>query len=113
VADTSEQNGATVLTGSNKPIFSLGLPPTLDLSSAADIKTAQVQMAGAVSVVEAAYQHLKNAATPANVLALQKATTSGATPAYLSSEIANYQSALTRLTAGQNSTSTSGLTSLF
>ena len=113
VADTSEQNGATVLTGSNKPIFSLGLPPTLDLSSAADIKTAQVQMAGAVSVVEAAYQHLKNAATPANVLALQKAQTSGSTPAYLSSEIANYQSALTRLTATNSSSSSTGLSSLF
>ena len=71
-----------------------------------------MQLAGAVSVVENAYQYLKNAATPANVLALQKAQTSGATPTYLSSEIANYQSALTRLTAGSSS-SDSGLTSLF
>ena len=116
VADTSEKNGATVLAGSNKPIFSLGLPPSLDLSSAADIKTAQVQLAGAVSVAEAAYQHLKNAATPANVLALQKAQTSGTTPKYLSNEIANYQSALTRLTAtatSSGSSSSSGLSRLF
>jgi hypothetical protein len=111
VADTSNKNGATVLAGGSKPIFSLGLPASLDLSSAADIKTAQVQLAGAVSVVESAYQHLKNAATPANVLALQKAVNSGSTPKYLSNEIANYQSALTRLTAGA-SNSNSGLTAL-
>ncbi|HLY79458.1 MAG TPA: hypothetical protein VKQ70_08805 [Caulobacteraceae bacterium] len=112
VADTVSQNGATVLQGSSKPIFSLGLPASLDLSSTADIKTAQVQLAGAVSVVEQAYQHLKTAATPANVVALQKAQTSGTTPKYLSDEIANYQSALTRLTASQNSSSTSSLASL-
>jgi hypothetical protein len=111
VADTAIKNGSTVLQGSNKAIFSLGLPASLDLSSAADIKTAQVQMAGAVSIVENAYQYLKNAATPANVLALQKAQTSGTTPKYLSDEIANYQSALTRLTAS-NSSSSSGLASL-
>lgn len=112
IADTTEKNDATLLQGSNQAIFSLGLPATLDLSSSADIKTAQVQLAGAVSVVENAYQYLKNAATPANVLALQKAQTSGTTPTYLSSEIANYQSALTRLTAGSSSSSSS-LTSLF
>jgi len=105
IADTTEKNGATLLAGSNEAVFSLGLPATLDFSSAADIKTAQVQLAGAVSVVENAYQHLKNAATPANVLALQKAVSSGKTPTYLSNEIANYQSALTRLTAGQSSSS--------
>ena len=87
------------------------MPATLDLSSAADIKTAQVQLAGAVGVVENAYQNLKNAATPANVLALQKAQTSGSTPKYLTNEIANYQSALTRLTAGSSS-STTGLAAL-
>ena len=115
VADTtSKTGGANVLQGSNTPLYGLGLPATLDLSSAADIKTAQVQLAGAISVVENAYQNLKNAATPANVLALQKAQSSGSTPAYLSSEIANYQSALTRLTASSSSSSSSsGLASLF
>jgi hypothetical protein len=113
VADTTSKNGAELLRGSNTPLYGLGLPATLDLSSTADIKTAQVQLAGAISQVESAYQYLKNAATPANVLALQKAQTSGSTPAYLSSEIANYQSALTRLTATSSSSSSSGLASLF
>ena len=110
VADTASKNGGTVLAGTSTPIFGLGLPASLDFSSAADIKTAQVQLAGAVSVVESAYQRLKTNATPANVLALQKAQASGSTPKYLSDEIANYQSALTRLTASQsNSSSSSGV----
>jgi hypothetical protein len=95
--------GVKTLQGSGTPIYGLGLPATLDLSSAADINTAKVQLAGAISVVESAYQNLKNAATPAAVLALQKAQASGQTPKYLANEIANYQSALTRLTAGSNS----------
>jgi hypothetical protein len=111
VADTSSKKGVTVMQGSTTPIYGLGLPSSLSLTSAADIKTAQVQLAGAISVVEQAYQNLQTAATPANVLALQKAQASGKTPTYLSDQIANYQSALTRLTAGQ--TQTTGISSLF
>ncbi|HEX3917920.1 MAG TPA: hypothetical protein VHW60_11330 [Caulobacteraceae bacterium] len=110
VADTASQNGVTVMQGSTTPIYGLGLPASLDLTSAANIKTAQVQLAGAVSVVEQAYQNLANSQTPANVLALQKAQASGKVPAYLSAQIANYQAAITRLTAGQ--TGTTSLSSL-
>jgi hypothetical protein len=113
VADTTNKNGVTKVSGSSTPIYGLGLPASLDLDSTADIKTAQVQLAGAISVVESAYQNMANAATPAAVLALKKAQSSGATPKYLSNEIANYQSALTRLTAGTSSSSTTGLASLF
>jgi len=114
VADTStNKSGVTTLSGSGSPIYGLGLPSTLDLSSTADIKTAQVQLAGAISVVESAYKNLANAATPAAVLALQKAQASGTTPKYLTNEIASYQAALTRLTAGSSSSSTTGLASLF
>jgi hypothetical protein len=112
VVNTSSHNGVTVVQGSGEPVYGLGIPAALDLSTAADAKKAQVQIAGALQVVETAYQNLKNAATPAPVLALQKAQTSGKTPAYLSSEIANYQAALNRLTAGQSSSSTTGLSSL-
>jgi hypothetical protein len=114
VADTStNKSGVTTLSGSGSPIYGLGLPSTLDLSSTADIKTAQVQLAGAISVVESAYKNLANAATPAAVLALQKAQASGTTPKYLTNEIASYQAALTRLTAGSSSSSTTCLASLF
>ena len=112
VAATKFKNGQTMLQGKSQPIYALGLPTSLDLSSAADIHTAQVQLAGAISVVEKAYQDLKTAATPAAVLALQKAQASGATPKYLTNEIANYQSALARLTAGSSSSSGSGLAAL-
>jgi hypothetical protein len=113
VADTTFKNGANELNSNGTPIYGLGLTATLDLSSAADIKTAKVKLAGAISVVENAYQNLKNAATPAAVLALQKAKSSGATPKYLSNEIASYQSALTRLTIGSSSSSSTGIASLF
>ena len=112
VAQTSTKNGATVLKSSGSPIYGLGLPASLDFSSAADIHTAQVQLAGALGVVENAYQNLKTAATPAAVLALQKAQSSGSAPKYLTNEIANYQSALTRLTAGSSSSSSSGFGAL-
>jgi hypothetical protein len=110
VADTASKKGVTVMQGSSTPIYGLGLPASLNLSTTADTKTAQVQLAGAISVVEQAYQNLANSQTPANVLALQKAQASGKTPAYLSDQIANYQAALTRLTAGQ--TGTTGISSL-
>ncbi len=113
VTDTATRKGVTVIQNSSVPIYGLGLPASLDFASSSDIRTAQVQLAGAVSVVEEAYQNLANAATPAAVLALQKAKSSGAVPTYLSDQIANYQSALTRLTAGQTSTTGVGVTSLF
>ncbi|HEY1752448.1 MAG TPA: hypothetical protein VGG29_14405 [Caulobacteraceae bacterium] len=112
VADTAIKNGSTVLAGSSTPLVGLGLPGNLDLSSAADIHTAQVHLAGAISVIESAYQTLANAATPANVLALRKAQSSGSAPKYLTNEIASYQAALNRLTAGQSSQTTTGLASL-
>jgi hypothetical protein len=114
VADTStNKSGVTTLSGGGAPVYGLGLPSTLDLSSTANIKTAQVQLAGAISVVESAYKNLSNAATPAAVLALKKAQSSGAAPKYLTTEIASYQAALTRLTGGSASASSTGLASLF
>ena len=62
-------------------------------------------------VEQAYFRTLANASTPANVLALQKVQTSGKVPAYLSSQIANYQAAITRLTAGQ--TGSASVSSLF
>jgi hypothetical protein len=112
VADTTTNKaGVRTLSAGGTPIYGLGLPDSLDLSSAANIKTAKVQLSGAIQAVEQAYQHLANAQTPASVLALRKAQSSGATPKYLANEIANYQNALTRLTAGSSSSS-SGLASL-
>jgi len=90
-------------------VYGLGLSPTLGLGSTSAINDAKSQLIAAISVIKGAYQALQTAATPANVLALQRAkTVGGAVPAYLSSQIANYQAALSRLTAGQTSTTTVG-----
>jgi hypothetical protein len=112
VTDTTTTKGVTTLTSNRSPIYGLGLPETLSLSSAADIKAATVSLAGALAVVQNAYQNLENAATPAAVLAEQKAGGSGGSvPTYLTDQIASYQAALSRLTAGQ--TGTTSITSLF
>jgi hypothetical protein len=112
LAQTTTQNGVTKPLDGKGMIYGLGLDPTLNLGSSAAITHAMAQITAAMSVLKQAYQNLKTAATPANVLALQKAQASqGKAPAYLTSEISNYQAALNRLTGGQ--TSSSGLTSLF
>jgi hypothetical protein len=111
VVDTASKNGVTTIAGPGTPIYGLGLPASLSLSSPADIKNARVQLAGALAVVEQAYQNLANAATPPAVLALRKAQASGtAPPAAIANQIANYQSALQRLTAGQSQGQTSTIT---
>ncbi|CAN5394557.1 regulatory protein FlaEY [soil metagenome] len=69
--------------------FGLGLPNTLTLNDAASIKTAGEKIQAAMKAVRDAYRAL--APQPA-------ASASGAVPAYLTSQIANYQAALARLT---------------
>ena len=102
VTDTKSKRGVTTQSSNGAPVYGLGLPATLSLSSAAKIKAATVSLAGAMAVVQNAYQNLSNAATPAAVLAAQKAGGSGASvPAYLTEQIASYQAALNRLTAGR------------
>jgi len=111
VVDTATKNGVTTLAGIGTPLYGLGLPATLSLGSAAEIQHARVQLAGAIAVVEQAYQNLANAATPPAVLALRKAQASGTRPpAFIANQIANYQSALQRLTAGQSQGQTSTIT---
>jgi hypothetical protein len=105
---TAKGKGASGPADGKGAIYGLGLSPTLSLSSKVNISQAKAQLTAAMSVIKGAYQALKTAATPANVLALQKAQAGGggAVPAYLSSQIASYQAALARLTAGQSSGST-------
>jgi len=104
--DTIKQKGSSVPADGRGPVFGLGLDATLSLSSPDAIKHAMAQLTAAKSMVKNAYQALKTAATPANVLALQKSQASGAVPAYLTAQIANYQAALQRLTAGQSAPTT-------
>ncbi|MBV9995139.1 MAG: hypothetical protein JO127_07990 [Caulobacteraceae bacterium] len=106
---TKPGKGGVVVPADGKgAIYGLGLSANLNLGSASDISRAKAQLTAAMSVVKSAYQALKTAATPANVLALQQATANGKTPAYLTAQIANYKAALSRLTAGQTSSTILG-----
>lgn len=75
--------------------FGLNLSSTLDLNSSADISHAAAQLQYAMSEVMSAYQALATANTPKSA---QTAASSGTVPAYLQSQIANYQAGLARLT---------------
>jgi hypothetical protein len=107
LANTVKSGKTTVPADGKGRIYALGITGSLDLASASDINHAKAVLTAALSVIKGAYQDLKTTATPAHVLALQKAqATSGQVPAYLANQIANYQAALARLTAGQTSTTT-------
>jgi hypothetical protein len=85
--------------------YGLHLDATLDLASKTDIKAALDGISNAVTTVRAIYADLKQAATPKDPLA---AAGSGEVPAYLQARIADYSSALARLTAGGSSDASSG-----
>lgn len=73
--------------------YSLNLNTVLDLSSASDAKAAASALSAAAATVQKIYTDMT---TPPST----GAGASGSVPAYLSNEIANYQAALQRLTAG-------------
>lgn len=77
-----------------KPSISLNLSSSLDLSSDADVKAAQAALTSSMGT-------LKNTYTLLSAPPKAKTTGSGTVPTYLTNEIANYQAALDRLTAGQ------------
>lgn len=70
--------------------FGLGLPSNLTLSNADAIKAAGEKLQGAMKAVRDAYRGL----APQNT----SASANGPVPAYLTSQISNYQAALSRLT---------------
>lgn len=88
--------------------YGLHLPSTLDLNSSADIGKALSSLTNAITTVRAIYADLRQAAAPKTA-----STAGGTVPAYLQNQIADYQAALDRLTAGQSASSGSSLVSLF
>jgi hypothetical protein len=73
--------------------YGMGLPSNLTLNDAASIKTSGEKLQAALKAVRDAYRALAPV-DPATTAA------SGAVPAYLTSQISNYQAALSRLTGG-------------
>lgn len=76
--------------------YALGLPSTLNLSSAADIKTAQTDIAAAIKVVQQAYSDLT---TPPKKTPSSHAAASAKSLAAINSHTSNYLSALARLSS--------------
>ena len=91
---------AASTTGSAKPpkkTYGLTLNLSMDLGSSAKIKTASDELRAAMSTIRSAYKDLLTASQPKTTT---NPTANGPVPAYLTSQIANYQAALSRLTGG-------------
>jgi len=84
--------------------YGLRLPTGLDLSNAADIKAAVTALGNAMTTTQSIYADLQKAAQPQSQ---QAADSSGPVPAYITNQIADYQSALARLSGSSDSSSTS------
>ena len=80
--------------------YGLGLDMQMNLSNAEEIAHTKAELASALNVIRTAYKDLRDAATPEALKKAEKAKATGAVPAYLTSQIANYQAALDRLNGG-------------
>lgn len=74
--------------------YGLSLASDLTLASKPEIKRASDQLQAALGVIRQAYRDLKTASEPKS-----PASASGPVPQYLSNQLANYQAALSRLSA--------------
>lgn len=92
-----KQTGKSVSADGAGPVFGLGLPTQLDVSSDKAIVASLAALGKSLSKIRDAYRQLETAARPESTL---KAGASGPVPAYLTSQISNYTAALNRLTGG-------------
>ncbi|HKT52984.1 MAG TPA: hypothetical protein VJP88_00920, partial [Caulobacteraceae bacterium] len=99
-AKAKSTTGGAPATNSLKANYALGLASTLHVNNSTGVKNALVQLGAAITQVKQIYTDMTTAPH------LSKGN-AGSVPAYLSSEIASYQSALYRLTASNNGSSSS------
>ena len=92
------QNGLT--DPSQARSYGLNLPSMLAIDSPAKAQAAATALSAAMWTVQRAYQDLANPPTLASEAAAKANSSSGAVPAYLTAEIANYQAGLDRLLGG-------------
>lgn len=90
-----DDNGKSVSADGGGPVFGLGLPAELDVSTDKAIKNALVVLGKSLGKVRDAYRQLEAAARPETT---ESKSASGPVPAYLTNQVANYQAALDRLT---------------
>ncbi len=96
---TVMQDGQSVSADGKGPVYGLKMTQDLDLSTAASRTNAMKVLSDALGVIRNAYRDLETAAKP-KPLVTPGSAASGPVPAYLSSQISNYQAALSRLTGG-------------
>lgn len=97
VRATTLKDGKTVSADGGGPVWGIGMPTTLDLSSEAGIKNAVSVLGKSLGKIRDAYRDLEAASKP-QTAATREIT--GKAPAYMTNQIANYQAALNRLTGG-------------
>jgi hypothetical protein len=81
------------------PVFGLGLELNLKLTSKTEAAHAREMIAGAMSEIRKAFREITRDPT-LDALAEQQAKLRGPVPAYLRSQLANYNAALARLQGG-------------
>jgi len=100
VRATVLDDGKTVSADGKGDFYGLGLHSAINLDSDEQIRHAMAELTAAQGIIRRIYSALRDADTPASVLAQRAAAGSGQAPAYLTNQIANYQAALDRLTGG-------------
>ncbi|MFC3078389.1 hypothetical protein ACFODL_09855 [Phenylobacterium terrae] len=98
VRNTKVVDGKTVPADGKAPLYGLGLPSDLNLDDIHQVRHALAEISSAMSVIRTAYKDLVALASPKPPPST--VNPAGHVPAYLQSQIANYQSALDRLTGG-------------
>jgi hypothetical protein len=99
VRKTVIEDGKSVSADGKGPVYGLKLTQDLDLSTESGRTNALKVLNDALGVIRTAYKDLETAAKPKPPVT-PGAGHSGPVPAYLTSQIANYQAALNRLTGG-------------
>lgn len=92
-----DKAGKSVSADGGGPVFGLGLPAELDVSTETGVKNALAVLSKSLGKIRDAYRQLEAAARPQTSAAR---SANGPVPAYLTGQIANYQAALDRLTGG-------------
>lgn len=99
VRNTRMVDGKAVPTDGKAPLYGLGLPSDLNLDDAQQVRHAMAEISSAMSVIRTAYKDLVAKASP-RTAAASTVNPTGHVPAYLRTQIANYQSGLDRLLGG-------------
>ncbi|HSZ11642.1 MAG TPA: hypothetical protein VK759_05680, partial [Rhizomicrobium sp.] len=100
-APSSTSSSSSTSSGSSSQVFGLGFSGTMDISTSSDAGAAQAQLQNILTNIRNAY---RTSNTPASSASSTTPQATGPAPAYLTAQIASYQTALS-LFPGANSSS--------